>query len=233
LSEAEAKKEPWLIESRPIKPEYAYTKEENNYIDQIRAKEEIRGAKIRWWDDVKVGDELQPVTNGPFTAGTAARIFLSVSHCGSDFEPRGKPLSFLLDPVTNAYIHGCPTQHISSTIATRLANSAKEIGGGHPQAVPDMCDWWCLSGRLLTNWMGDDGFLKHWAVDQTDYEVLGDTAISKGRVVKKYVLDDGEHVVDIACWSENLRGYINKFGRATVGLLSKESLDKDLTRYVK
>ena len=49
--------------------------------------------------------------------------------------------------------------------------------------------------------------------------------------MKKYVQDDGEHVVDIACWLENLRGYITNAGMASVGLFSRETIDKDLMRY--
>ena len=60
---------------------------------------------------------------------------------------------------------------------------------------------------------------------------LGDAAIARGKVISKYIKDDGEHVVDISCWLEDIRGYIVNGGLATVGLLSKESILEDLQRY--
>ena len=91
--------------------------------------------------------------------------------------------------------------------------------------------WEALLGRLITNWMGDDGFLKKTAFDRLENDIVGDTVIGRGRVIKKYTLDNGEHVVDVSCWLENMRGYITKAGRATIGLFSRESIDKDLMRY--
>jgi len=50
--------------------EYKYTNEELDFIEKVHDAESIRGATIRWWEDVRVGDELQPVVNGPLTCGT-------------------------------------------------------------------------------------------------------------------------------------------------------------------
>lgn len=228
VSIAEAEKEPWLITPGPKKPEYKYTKEEIDYIDRIRENEIIRGAKIRWWEDVKVGEDLQPITNGPITPGTEAKNQIGLSK--PTFGSRGKQgapsadkqIQFetpLRDPETGII-------HDSGHLTDRNAHLL-----GHTQGISGLDVWEAQLGRLVTNWMGDDGFLKRSAWDQLDFDVLGDTTICKGKVIRKYVQNDGEHVVDIACWMENMRGYITKAGTATVGILSRESVNEDLLRY--
>jgi hypothetical protein len=127
----------------------------------------------------------------------------------------------ILDPETGVW-HEPSEIHLSDKIAKLIK---------HPQAVTVMSLWEAILGRVITNWMGNDGFLKKTAFDRLENDILGDTVIGRGRVINKYVQNDGEHVVDIACWLENLRGYITKGGGATVSLLSRENVDKDLMRY--
>jgi len=45
-----------------------YTPEQFKAIQDDYKKEEIRGAKPRYWEEVEVGDELTPVVKGPLTA---------------------------------------------------------------------------------------------------------------------------------------------------------------------
>ena len=42
-----------------------YTEKELEEIYAAQDREEIRGANPRFWEDVKVGDELTPVVRGP------------------------------------------------------------------------------------------------------------------------------------------------------------------------
>ena len=95
---------------------------------------------------------------------------------------------------------------------------AQEIG------IPGAYDYGCQRiswlGNLITNWMGDDGFLKRLYAKLTLFNVVGDTTWLKGKVTKKYV-KDGEHLVDIECQAENQRGDITMPGEATVRLPSK------------
>ena len=84
--------------------------------------------------------------------------------------------------------------------------------------APNRISW---IGHALTNWMGDDGFLKKLYVEIRLPNIIGDAPLCKGRVVKKY--KDGEdHLVDLDVWAENMRGEITAPGKATVRLLSKE-----------
>ena len=57
-----------------------YTEKELEEIYAAQDREEIRGANPRFWEDVKVGDELTPVVRGPIT-DNEARAWHSGGHC--------------------------------------------------------------------------------------------------------------------------------------------------------
>jgi hypothetical protein len=44
-----------------------YTTEEIQRIDDAVAAEEVRGAQPRFWEDVQIGDKIQPIVRGPLT----------------------------------------------------------------------------------------------------------------------------------------------------------------------
>jgi hypothetical protein len=84
---------------------------------------------------------------------------------------------------------------------------------------------------LLTNWIGDEGFLKKFSCQyrgldfprkmQTMNEpVEGETWQCKGKVTKKYV-EGGQHLVDCDIWVENGKGEATTPGKATVILPSR------------
>ncbi|MEE2881090.1 MAG: acyl dehydratase, partial [Chloroflexota bacterium] len=78
-------------------------------------------------------------------------------------------------------------------------------------------------GHLLTNWAGDDGFVKKMYVELRRFNVVGDTTWCKGKVVGKRV-EDGEKLVDLEIWGENQRGEQTTKGTATIKLPSKEGV---------
>jgi hypothetical protein len=202
--------------------EYKYTQAELDYIDRVLDEEIILGSQIRWWDDVKVGDDLQPVISGPVTLWLNALDVagLGVTHVEGKRStiPPHVPIQ---DPETGVYHKGIEG-HFVDKIA-RLQHL--------PQTTTIMTQWENVMGRIITNWMGDDGFIKRTAFDHLVNDFLGDTVVCRGKVIGKNILDDGEHVVEIACWLENMRGYITKAGTATVSLYSRETVDKDILRY--
>jgi hypothetical protein len=62
--------------------------------------------------------------------------------------------------------------------------------------------WMC---NLFTNWMGDDGFLWKMSGDERAFNMMGDTTVLEGKVVKKYV-EGKKYCVDIESWAKNQRG---------------------------
>ena len=77
---------------------------------------------------------------------------------------------------------------------------------------------WVSQG--ITNWMGDDGFLKSLYCEYRRFNVYGDIQFIKGKITKKYELN-GEHLVDLDVWAENQRAEVTAPGKATVILPSK------------
>ena len=77
-------------------------------------------------------------------------------------------------------------------------------------------------GRLLCNWMSDEGFLTKFDLQNRVIDPTGDTMFGKGRVINKYV-ENGQHLVDIAVWCDSIRGYIASLGTATVALPARKA----------
>ncbi|MDT7944010.1 MAG: MaoC family dehydratase N-terminal domain-containing protein [Dehalococcoidia bacterium] len=75
--------------------------------------------------------------------------------------------------------------------------------------------------RVITDWMGDEGFLKKLYFEMRRQQRPGDIMTCKGRVVDKYVRD-GQHYVECEVWAENEREGITTPGRAWVILPSRQ-----------
>jgi acyl dehydratase len=187
ISPAVRKKTTPSIKSMPKLEPYKYSQDELDFIDHVRENEIIRGAQIHWWEDVNAGEDLQPVTNGPTNLWDQAIDITSLGTAPVE-EKKGIPPHIpILDPETGIW-HNSSETHLSDRVAQLQS---------FRQASTMMSLWEAVLGRLITNWMGDDGFLKKTAFDRLENDFLGDTIIGRGRVIKKYVQDSGEHVVDI------------------------------------
>lgn len=75
-------------------------------------------------------------------------------------------------------------------------------------------------GRLLTDWIGLDGWLKKFRIEMRKMNLLGDTMTVKGVVTDKRV-EDGEHLVDADVWCETTGQGITSPCKATVSLPTK------------
>jgi hypothetical protein len=73
-------------------------------------------------------------------------------------------------------------------------------------------------GHLVTNWMGDDAFLKSLSVFHCQPLFLWDAMWLHGRVVRK---DEASSSVDLELWGDNHRGERISNGKATVVLQSR------------
>jgi len=93
-----------------------------------------------------------------------------------------------------------------------MAHPREAVAGQHPEA------WRFI---LLTNWMGDDGFLWKFNTQIRRFVMLGDTTWVKGKVIKKYC-DNGKYCVDIDVQNVLQTGELSIIGGATVILPSRE-----------
>ena len=69
--------------------------------------------------------------------------------------------------------------------------------------------------RLITDWMGDAGFLRRLKFEMRRQHRFGDVMVCRGRVVSKEERD-GQARVDLDVWAENEREGIATPGEATV-----------------
>ncbi len=132
--------------------EYVYTDEDIAAIDRIADSEEIRGAKTRYWEDVVVGEELKPVVKGPVTVWDQV---VEAQGYGVAILPmsevrRQTPRAVVIDPLTRIP-HKSIEFHLSEKVARILGSYSTTIN--YPTIEH-------LLAHLVTNWMGDDGFLR-------------------------------------------------------------------------
>lgn len=194
-------------------PKATYTPEQLEAIYQDYDREEIRGSNHRYWEDVKVGDELTPIVKGPLSLRDiicwlmgAGSPYMKAHRLAVNFQKR-HPAVGMIDTATGA-VDVPELVHFENTRAGEIG-----VGGAYDYG-PQRISW---VGNVVTNWMGDDGFLKRFRAELRRFNVVGDTTWCKGKVIKKYKVDN-EHLVDCEVWAENQRGEITAPGLATIVL---------------
>jgi hypothetical protein len=92
---------------------------------------------------------------------------------------------------------------------------AREVGmpGGY-DVGPQRISW---MGQLMTNWMGDAGFLRKLSASIRRPNIFGDVSWCKARIADKRV-EDGAHVVDLELQVDNQLGETTAKGTAVVEL---------------
>ncbi len=59
-----------------------------------------------------------------------------------------------------------------------------------------------LLGRLISDWIGEEGFLSRFHMEMRKMNMLYDTMTMKGKVTRKYT-EGPDHLVDVDVWIEN------------------------------
>jgi acyl dehydratase len=199
--------------AHPDRPHPNYTEEYLERIYQGYEDEKPRGAEKRYWEDVVVGEQAQTIVAGPLDANDNA-MYQGVTGINGTFafkyfwnkvQPGG--IHYPIDPVTGDYSAGARS-HLDGPI--RKAHSGTRPYGWGGQA-------WGLLSRLVTNWMGDDGFLKRFDTRMKQFWYFEECAWMNGKVVKKYV-DGEEHLVDLELEMKTQDDFVFMTGTATVRL---------------
>jgi acyl dehydratase len=195
-----------------------YTPEQLAEIDAAYDAEVRRGAEPRYWEDVQVGDELQPRVKGPLTttdvvvwhAGWGMQLTppgaFKISRAVRRKAPGLYPPNALGVPDTVQRLHWEPAR-------------AQELGLPTSYDYGAMRETWLC--HALTDWMGDDGWLWKLRCEHRKFNYVGDTTWVRGRVVDKVQLD-GRHEVHLEVQCENQRGETTTPGTAVVLLPTRE-----------
>jgi acyl dehydratase len=200
---------------------HPWTEEELKKVDEDTLAEEVRGAKVRYWEDVKEGEELQPVVKGVFgltdmIAYTLGAAPVQVAAHGVQLRMyRKHPAWAFRDPATYSWepIYGV---HFNKAAANAAGLPYPYDAGAQRQS-------WVIN--LLTNWMGDEGWLKKNYAEYRRFVYHSDAVWFRGKVTRKYIDEDGEHCVDIETSGVNQRGENTCPGRSTVVLPSRKKGD--------
>jgi len=186
--------------------------------EEILAEEkEIRGAKPRFWEDVQIGDEMK-LTKGPFGLTDIIAYCMGANPVGlKAFRSalkvyRRHPRWAVRDPTTFA-LEPIYAVHYNKAVA----NAA-----GLPYPYDVGAQRHCFLIQMITDWMGDDGWLKRCYAEYRRFFYFSDVLWFKGRVVDKFIDEDGEPCVGIETHAVNQRGEDTMPGYSIVVLPSKE-----------
>lgn len=158
---------------------------------------------------------MTPVVKGPLgltdivamcVAGLAPAKLMA--HGVSLREYRKKPAWAFRDPKTSA-MEPIYAVHYNE-------EAAKAMGLPFSYDVGTQRHCWQI--HLLTNWMGDEGWLKRSKAEYRKFVYLSDVLRITGKVTKKYVDEEGEHCVDIETHGMNQRDEDAMPGSATIAL---------------
>lgn len=197
------------------KPQRVYSDEELEKVYKLYAAEEVRGATPRYFEDVREGEALPTMAKGPMTvtgfiafAQGWGGLYIRANKIAWKMIHRHKGLG-----IKNRFgIPDCPERvHWENEFATMVgAPGAYDYG-------PERCSWLT---HHMTNWMGDDGFLRRAACKIRRHNPEGDLLFITGKVTGKRV-EDGRHLIDIEQEARNQDGELSIVGTGTVELPSK------------
>ena len=199
------------------RPTQTYTKERIQQIENETFREEMRGDLPRKWEEVQIGDKLPAVVKGPLSVtdmvgymrggfGGVSHGFFMYTHGTASAFRRRHPAAVLWNS------HGIPDSpeavHWDDTLAQASGLAAAyDIG---PQRIGWM-------SQVVTNWMGDSGFLRMIDVNLKKIVPMGDTTWCRAEVISKE-RQQGRNEVMVALTATNQHNEVVANGLALVQL---------------
>lgn len=152
-------------------------------IEELVLAEKPRGAEPRWWEDVNVGDVVGPLYKGPLTISDIVCFHIGLG-TGGDYgwgplrlaaKRRREMPGFY---TRNEYGAWDVVQRVHWDEAW-----AKAIGAQRPYDYGQTRQVWL--SHLLTDWMGDDGWLASLRLELRRFNYVGDLSRVEGKVIDK------------------------------------------------
>jgi acyl dehydratase len=196
------------------KPEpKTYTHEEITQIETQVFREVTRGDIARNWSDVEIGEDLPEVVKGPLTVtdmigymrggftGISGGFFMYTHGTAAAFRRR-HPHAVI---VNSSGVPDSPEAvHWDDRLAQKSGVAAAYDMG--PQRIGWMT-------QLVTNWIGDTGFLKLIDIKLGQVVLMGDTTWCTGKVIAKERVDN-DNLVTIELQARNQRDEVVARGEA-------------------
>ncbi len=195
----------------------SYSPEDIEDLDRAYDSETRWGSAPRYWEDVAVGDELPPLVKGPLTVtdmvnwkmgGGLAMLFHGAHRLAYQWRkahPRGYVRNADGVPDIAESVHW--DEHI-----------ARLTGNPYPYDFGEQRVAWLA--HIVTDWMGDDGWLLSLESQVRRFVYIGDTVWIRGQVVEK-ATSDSERRVTINVRAEDQRREVTAIGTATALLPSR------------
>jgi acyl dehydratase len=189
-----------------------YTREDLGKIFALYEQEEIRGATPHYIEDVRVGDTLPTMVKGPMTVTG----FIAYAQGWGGLYIRANKLAWKqlrkhsgLGIPNKFGIPDVPERvHWEDDLATQVGTPAAYDYG------PERTSW---MSHHLTNWMGDEGFLRHLAVEIRRHNPVGDTLYLNGEVTRIFH-EEGVPCVEVTQTALNQDGELSVRSKGVVQL---------------
>jgi len=187
-------------------------------VEDIKA-EQRRGAAPRYWEDVEVGDKLVPVVKGPFRVHEVGLPYWdhTPGYVAFRHRVRARPTA---NPVTGWPYDG--SHHHDFNLCNQR---------GMPGPFDHGAQRMTMVSAPLSNWMGDDGFIRKLSMQVRKPCYYGDVLWYTGEVVNKFK-DNVEGIdygaVDVIISVLNQVGENTLPSKATIYLPSRELGDVKL-----
>ena len=168
-----------------IKGRKKYSSEEVQRIAELYENEEVRGGVPRYWEDVKVGEQIPMIVKGPMTVTG----FIAFVQGWGGLYIRAHKIAFKMFQKHKGL--GIPNACGIPDIPERVHwedDLAKAVGT--PAAYdygPERVSW---MSHLMTNWIGDDGWLYKLNAKIIRHNPVGDVLYISGRVKERFMEGD-------------------------------------------
>ncbi|MFM2070763.1 MAG: hypothetical protein RLZZ623_1026 [Actinomycetota bacterium] len=199
-----------------------YTTEQLAEIDAAYAAETRRGNVPRYWEDVEVGEALDPKVKGPLKTTDIVVWHLG---WGMQLTPPGNfRLSYLIRKKAPGLFP--PNRLNVPDTVQRLhwePERAQELGLPTSYDYGGLRETWLC--HLLTDWIGDDGWLWKLSCQHRRFNFIGDTSWLSGEVTSKVQVQTEQGMrseVHVAIRCTNQRGVVTSPGTAVLLLPSRE-----------
>lgn len=200
---------------------HAYSATEIAAIDELYEHEQVRGSDVRLWDDVRVGDSLGVIAKGPFLLTDMITYHIGVGWGGFGggtsklAHQNRKRIPKFYTPNAEGVPDSAQRCHWDQDWAERLGHPA-------PYDYGAIRSHWMV--HLMTNWMGDAGWVWKMSAAVLKFNYFGDWHRIEGSVtdVRRTA---GTAEVDVEIAGTNQRGEVTCRATATILLPAR-----DLTR---
>ncbi|MDA9583516.1 hypothetical protein N9R70_03625 [Porticoccaceae bacterium] len=177
-----------------------------------------RGDQTRYWEDVEIGEALPQMVKGPLKL---TDLILWHMGWGLQISPPG---AFRLTHDIRKKIPALfPKDHLGVPDTVQRCHWqddwAQQLGFPGPYDYGGQREVWL--SHLLTNWMGDDGWLWKLSLQHRKFNFLGDTTWLQGTVTDKKI-ENGRYQVHLDLLCVNRAGENSTLGSAVILLPSRE-----------